>query len=411
MNAALDVIDAPAFDRAYTLGSFVASVDRQRLAHSLETLLGPEFVLEDERGLPLVVGSAPRGALPAVPIVHELEPIGRVSAACAPTELVAAAALLQILIAAAARERMTSELHLAATQDSYRALAEKHSALEASEVRYRELAGQLEARVQQQVGVIESAQRQLFQAEKMASVGQLAAGMAHEINNPIGFIQSNLRTARDYAAQLRRLAPAVKSGDGAQAAALWQREDLDFVLDDFSALIDESVSGAQRIARIVADLKVFSSIDAAGDTPVDLGESLRIVTRLAQTQIGAHALLALDFDALPPVRGDAGKLNQVFLSLIQNADQAVPEGGEICIRGRVEGAWLRVEVEDNGCGIAPDTLQRVFDPFFTTRVVGQGTGLGLTVSRDIIAAHGGTIEIDSELGRGTRVVVSLPVGA
>src|SRR5206468_4409778 len=118
-----------------------------------------------------------------------------------------------------------------------------------------------EQRVKEQIGVIEDAQRQLFQAEKMASVGQLAAGMAHEINNPIGFIQSNLRTARDYAAQLRTLSGPVKEGHAAEAAALWQRHDLDFVLDDFSALIDESVSGAQRIARIVADLKAFSSIE------------------------------------------------------------------------------------------------------------------------------------------------------
>ena len=408
MNAPQDLAAGLDFDRAYTLGGFVEAIDRKRLAHALETLLGPEFVLEDERGVPLIAGSAPRGALPAVPLLYELETIGRLSAACAPSELAAAAALLQILIAAAARDRMTAELHLNATQDSYRTLADKHAALEASEARYRDLAQQLEQRVKEQVGVIEDAQRQLFQAEKMASVGQLAAGMAHEINNPIGFIQSNLRTARDYAAQLRTLSGPVKEGHAAEAAALWQRHDLDFVLDDFSALIDESVSGAQRIARIVADLKAFSSIDASGDV-VDLNETLRIVVRLAQTQIGTHALIALELDALPPLKGDAGKLNQVFLSLIQNADQAVMEGGAICVRGSVADEGVRIEVEDNGCGIAARVLPRVFDPFFTTRPVGQGTGLGLTVSRDIVAAHGGRMEIESQVDRGTRVIVYLPV--
>jgi len=408
MNAPQDLAAGLEFDRAYTLGSFVEAIDRKRLAHALETLLGPEFVLEDEHGVPLIAGSAPRGALPAVPLMHELEPIGRLSAACSPSELAAAAALMQILIAAAARDRMTAELHLNATQDSYRALAEKHAALEASEARYRDLANQLEQRVKEQVRVIENAQRQLFQAEKMASVGQLAAGMAHEINNPIGFIQSNLRTARDYAAQLRSVSGPVKEGRAKEAAALWERHDLDFVLDDFSALIDESVSGAQRIARIVADLKAFSSIDTTGDV-VDLNETLRIVVRLAQTQTAKHALIALELDALPALKGDAGKLNQVMLSLIQNADQAVTEGGAICVRGRVQGDWVRLEVEDNGCGIPASVLPRVFDPFFTTRAVGQGTGLGLTVSRDIVAAHGGHMEIESRVDHGTKVIVLLPV--
>src|SRR5262249_11087874 len=135
---------------------------------------------------------------------------------------------------------------------------------------------------------------------------------------------------------------------------------------------------------------------------------LRIVVRLAQTQIGAHAQIALELDALPTLRGDAGKLNQVFLSLIQNADQAVPEGGAICVRGRVQDGGVSIEVEDNGCGIPASVLPRVFDPFFTTRAVGQGTGLGLTVSRDIVAAHRGRMEIESQLDRGTKVTVWLP---
>ena len=410
MSVVSDSARGLAFDRAYTMGSFVDSVDRKRLAHALQALLGPEFVLEDERGEPLISGSAPRAALPAVPIVHELEPIGRLSAACAPSELVAAASLLQILVAAAARDRMTAELHLHATQENYRVLADKHAALEASEARYRELAAQLEQRVQEQVGVIEVAQRQLFQAEKMACVGQLAAGMAHEINNPIGFIQSNLCTARDYAEQLRALGGPVKAGQAVQAAALWECNDLDFVLDDFSALLDESVSGAQRVARIVADLKAFSSVDATGDA-VNLDECLRIVARLAQTQIGAHATIALELEALPTVKGDAGKLNQMFLSLVRNADQAVRQGGAIVVRARPVDGGVCIEVEDDGCGIPADVLPRVFDPFFTTRAVGQGTGLGLTVSRDIVVAHGGRVDIDSEPGRGTRVRVWLPPGA
>jgi signal transduction histidine kinase len=398
-----------AFDRGYTLASFVESVDRDRLAAALAALLGPEFVLEDEQGLALM-GQAPAApaAWRAAAIEHEFEVLGRLRADCPEGTLAAAAGLLRILVAATARDRMIAELHLQATQDNYRSLLQQHAELEASEARYRELSAQLEHRVKQQVGVIESAQRQLFQAEKMASVGQLAAGMAHEINNPIGFIGSNLRTAREYASRVQALRAPVEQGDVAACAALWQRLDLDYVLDDFGTLLDESAAGAERIARIVADLKAFSCIDTSADTLVDLNACLPVVTRLAQAQFGAHAHIALELDALPPVRGDGGKLNQVFLSLLQNADQAVADGGSIVVRGAFAGGRVNVTVEDDGAGIAPELLSRVFDPFFTTRAVGQGTGLGLTVSRDIVMAHGGDLTLESEPGRGTRVTVCLP---
>lgn len=408
----MDPIHNSSFDRPYTLGAFLDIADRDNLAMSLQALLGPQFVLEDEQGQALLRGFLAHEALPGqprVPIEHEFETIGALRANCAAETVAAAGAMLQILIQAAARDRMTSELHLHAMQESYRELSEKHAALEVSQNRYRELAAHLDQRVKEQVGVIENTQRQLYQAEKMASVGQLAAGMAHEINNPIGFIQSNLTTAKSYVKLLRGLTPLVKQNNTAEIAALWAKQDLDFVLEDFDTLVKESLSGAQRIARIVADLKTFSNVDALGERPEDLNEILRVVAHLTETQYGGHAQIVLDLaDDCPKLHCDAGKLNQVFLSLIQNAAQAVPAGGEVRLRSRHEKGWLRIDVEDNGCGIPPDVLPRVFDPFFTTRDVGRGTGLGLTVSRDVVVAHGGRIEIDSQPGRGTRVSVSLP---
>lgn len=397
------------FDRPYTLSGFLSAAERTQMAQALRALLGPRFVLEDEHAQPWLSGDAPTDEAHAVGIVHEFDRIGCLRADSDREKVEAAVSMLRILIAAAARDRMTSELHLHTTQENYRSLAAQHAALESSETRYRELSSQLEERVQEQVGVIERAQSQLFQAEKMASVGQLAAGMAHEINNPIGFIHSNLVTAQDYVRSLSRLAAVVQKQGGTELAAIWQSADLDFVLEDFAVLLNESISGAKRIARIVADLKAFSNIKCEGETLEDLNEALQIVARMAQTQVGEMVRIELDLAACPPLRCDIGKLNQVFLSLVQNASQAVQQGGVICLRSRLLDDVIQIDVQDNGCGIAADQLPRVFDHFYSTRAVGQGTGLGLTVSRDIVMAHGGRIDIASQLGKGTTVSVFLPL--
>lgn len=404
----MDPVNEP-FDRPYTLSGFLSATERTRLAQALRALLGTRFVLEDEHGQTWLSGEIPTAQAHAVDIVHEFDTIGRLRADSELEKVQAAVSMLQILIAAAARDRMTSELHLHTTQESYRTLVTQHAALEQSEARYRELSSQLEVRVQEQVGVIERAQSQLFQAEKMASVGQLAAGMAHEINNPIGFIHSNLVTAQDYVRSLSRLASLVQKQNDSELAAIWQSADLDFVLEDFAVLLNESISGAQRITRIVADLKAFSNIKSEGETLEDLNEALQIVARMAQTQVGDGVRIELDLTACPPLRCDIGKLNQVFLSLVQNASQAVQQEGVICLRSRLVAGEIQVDVQDNGCGMASDQLPRIFDHFYSTRAVGQGTGLGLTVSRDIVVAHGGRIDVVSQLGMGTTVSVFLPL--
>ncbi len=403
MDASVD-----AFDRRFTLRALLGPSQQLRLSAALEALLGPRFAMEDDMGEVLLCGQALDAQACTVPIEHEFEVMGHLRAACALPQVQAAVVFIQILMETAARERMTSELHLQTTQDNYHELLKKHSELEQSEARYRELSAQLEDRVTEQVGVIEKSQRQLFQSERMASVGHLAAGMAHEINNPIGFIQSNLVTAQDYVGNLARLGEVVKAADCASVSRAWQDADMDFVVEDFNALLDESLSGARRIARIVADLKSFSSVNAMGEVTDDINESLRVVVRLAQTQIGQHAVVDLDLAPCPPIQCDKGKLGQVFLSLIQNADHAVAEGGRITVRSSVDNGWIRVDVADNGCGISPESLAHVFDPFYTTKTVGHGTGLGLTVTRDIVMAHGGRIELASELEKGTTVTVWLP---
>jgi signal transduction histidine kinase len=320
------------------------------------------------------------------------------------------AALVELLLGSVVRYRMAVDLHEEAVREDYAALQQKHAALEISEARYRKLNEELEQRVREQVATIDAAQRQLYQVEKLASVGQLAAGVAHEINNPIGFIRSNLNTARRYADTVRGLQSVVATGDAAQIAAAWQRLDMDFVLGDFVELIDDSIAGADRVARIVTDLKGFSNVDRPEEAVIDLNDNLRSACNVMATRLPPGATIEQDLQPLPPFLCLPGHLNQVFLNVLLNAAQAVaPETGRVAVRSRAVDGEIRIEIGDNGCGIAPEDLPRVFDPFFTTRGVGQGTGLGLTVGRDIVLVHNGRMDIASRPGAGTTVTITLPV--
>ncbi|MFZ5511658.1 MAG: sensor histidine kinase [Pseudomonadota bacterium] len=405
------LLSAEPFDRRLDLPALLAGLPQGQVARALAALCGEDYCLQDENGAPLIAGAAWSGGDPAqrAPLKHELETVGWLCLGRgAPAAARALTPVLELVLLAAARYQMTAALHVAAIQEDYRVLLEKHGQLAQSEERLRKLSAELESRVQEQVAIIERAQRQLYQTEKMAAVGQLAAGMAHEINNPIGFIRSNLTTAGGYVQRLAQLGPAARRGDGAAVAAHWQRGDLDFVLEDFDQLLQESIAGADRVARIVADLKTFSSVDNAEDTLVDINQNLRSVAHMARAQFG-HARIELDLQPLPPLSCHPGKLNQVFLSLVHNAAQAVADGGTVRIESACEDGAVRVRVCDDGAGMTSEVLARAFDPFFTTRAVGRGTGLGLTVSRDIVMAHGGRIDIDSAPGRGTTVCVTLPL--
>lgn len=247
-------------------------------------------------------------------------------------------------------------------------------------------------------------QAQLLQNEKMASIGQLAAGVAHEINTPIGFASSNLRTLAGYVDQLLAEVEARRAG-----AAL--SEDLQYVVDDVPALLRETRDGLERVRKIVQDLRDFSRVDAAEQWEwADLNAALRSTVNVGLADSKQRLTLLLDLAELPPVRCLLSQVNQVFLSLLENAAQASDDGAGITVRSRVEGAHqVCVSIEDQGCGIAPENLSRVFEPFFTTRPVGQGTGLGLSLAYSIIKMHHGDIIVESELGKGSTFCVRLPI--
>ncbi len=397
-------------DRSFTLEELLGGNTRASLQPRIESLVGGATALTGSGGEPLW-GRIPDGASFRVPIQLELEPIGHlVSDVPDMPRLRAAAALLGFLLRQRAQYLMASDLHIETVQADYEALLAKHAELEESERRLRELSSQLEQRVEAQVALLDERQRQLYEAERLASVGQLAAGIAHEINNPIGFIRSNLGTSRKYVGQLRAVRDALQGGS-AETLERAREIDVDFILDDFDDLLRDCLDGADRIARIVRDLKGFSNVDGAAEESLDLGENLSVVCDMLAGQLPPGVALHRRLAPLPTLRCRSGHLNQVFFNVLRNAMQAVGEHGTISVAASAEEGGVCIEIVDDGCGIAKEHLGRVFDPFYTTRAVGEGTGLGLTVARDIVQSHRGRIDIASKPGSGTRVKISLPAEA
>lgn len=272
---------------------------------------------------------------------------------------------------------------------------------------------------------IADTQQQLLQTEKLASIGQLAAGVAHEINNPVGFVLSNMRTLERYLDQLWRLLDAydhvqehVAPED--QEARAWLASiealkgeiDYAYLREDIPNLFAESLEGLERVRKIVQDLKDFSRSDRQQQWEVaDLRHGLDATLNIVHNEIKYRAEVVKEYGEIPLVECVPSQINQVFLNLLVNAAQAMPEGrrGVIRLRCGQREDWVWIEVADDGCGIPPENLKRIFDPFFTTKPVGKGTGLGLSLAHGIIERHHGRIEVESEVGRGTTFRVWLPI--
>jgi signal transduction histidine kinase len=262
-------------------------------------------------------------------------------------------------------------------------------------------------------------QGQLVQSEKLASIGQLAAGVAHEINNPIGFILSNFGTLEDYLGKLfsmldayEEAEPGLSSPDAAQRLhGLREHLELAFLKEDIPDLMRESKQGLVRVRQIVRDLKDFSRIDSAQDFEwANLHPGIDSTLNIVASEIKFKADIVKEYGDIPDIECLPSQLNQVVLNLVVNAAQAMGDArGRIVIRTGTEAGLVWLEVADNGRGIAPDTLKRIFEPFFTTKPVGQGTGLGLSLSYGIVQKHQGRIDVDSVVGQGTTFRVTLPI--
>ncbi|MET0626484.1 MAG: ATP-binding protein [Pyrinomonadaceae bacterium] len=264
---------------------------------------------------------------------------------------------------------------------------------------------------------LERLQAQIIQSEKMASLGQLAAGVAHELNNPAGFIYGNMELLAECTRGVERLlsfyeAARLPPDVAAEASSIRREINYENTLADLHSITADCRDGAERIRDVVQNLRTFSRLDEAEFKKVDIHESIESTLRLlARHYTAENVRLVRDYGELPPVDCYAGQLNQVWLNLLVNAAYAVKGGGEVRIRTRCDGEMAAVSISDTGCGIAPEHLPRIFDPFFTTKPVGEGTGLGLSVTYSIVERHRGKIDVASRPGEGTTFTVTLPVDA
>src|SRR3989338_404591 len=248
-------------------------------------------------------------------------------------------------------------------------------------------------KIDENVKIVQYVELQLVHMEKMASVGVLAAGIAHEVNNPLGFLISNLESLKDYARALAKIVPL----DNPKNTT---------ILEDLSAISAESLEGALRIKKIVSDLRTFSKQSESALNLVDINQILESTLSIVWNEIKFKIAVVKDYQAKTQVFADSTQLSQVFLNLLINASQAIPEKGTVTLSTSEDTDNVYIKVSDTGPGIAPEILPKIFDPFFSTKKT--GSGLGLSVSYNIIKSHKGQIKAESAVGKGTTFTISLP---
>ena len=260
---------------------------------------------------------------------------------------------------------------------------------------------------------LKATQSQLIHQEKMASLGQLVAGVAHELNNPIAFIYANYPHLEEYISALFNLLDAIHrlplpADSRQQMEAMYAKVDIEFLREDLLSIIRGGKSGTARIREIVSSLRSFSHLGEAEVKTANLEDGLNDTLALLQHQFKTRIEVVRDYNLNIPVLCRPGQLNQVFMNILSNAIQAIEGTGTITINTRREDSWAIVEISDTGCGMPPDVASHIFDPFYTTKQVGEGTGLGLSISHSIMEDHGGRIEVKSEVGRGTTFTLYIP---
>ncbi|OED39859.1 hypothetical protein AB833_13310 [Chromatiales bacterium (ex Bugula neritina AB1)] len=266
---------------------------------------------------------------------------------------------------------------------------------------------------------IADTQAKLIQSEKLASIGQLAAGVAHEINNPIGFVRSNLSALDDYINVYQILIENYRSIESLEAdaqevrrleiASIEKSEDIDFINQDIRELLADCRDGTTRVRDIVAGLKDFSHQGSKSRDLCDLNACITSTLKIATNGLKHKCDVLTDLQDIPLIRANQGELNQILMNLFVNAGQAISHGGSIGVRTTSNGSTVSVAVSDTGSGIEPENLDKLFDPFFTTKPIGEGTGLGLAISYGIIQDHDGSIDVESEVGVGTTFTINFPL--
>ena len=297
--------------------------------------------------------------------------------------------------------------------------------VEPNELKARVLAGERIVKLEEE---LKKSQAQLLQSEKMASVGQLAAGVAHEINNPTGFVSSNLKTLSDYQDDISGIIKAyrklmedlknVMSKDAfpsffkdqiEQIMRLEEEADLDFIMDDIGDLIEDCREGTERIKKIVIDLKDFAHPGEDKVQITDINNGIESTLNVVWNELKYKTKVTKEYGKLPEIKCYPQQLNQVFMNILVNAAQAIEKQGKIHLSTLADDGYVEIKIRDTGSGIPEEHLSKIFDPFFTTKEVGKGTGLGLNVAYNIIKKHNGTIDVKSEVGKGTEFNIRIPV--
>lgn len=268
--------------------------------------------------------------------------------------------------------------------------------------------------LQRTIEELKQSQEQLIQSEKMASLGQLVAGIAHEINNPLGFVKSNMENLQTFTTKLLSLVDSLDNTllpEETETKLKKQKEEIkyDYLKNRLEDIIERTVVGVNRMKEIIQDLKTFSRLDSAEFIETDINSSIDIVLGLLVHEFKDKIEIKKTYTSLPPVECYSAKLNQVFMNLLINACQAIEEKGEIAIKTAHKNGMVSIEIRDTGKGISKESMEKIFDPFYTTKPVGQGTGLGLSISYKIINAHNGEITVNSEKGKGAAFKITIPV--
>jgi len=385
--------------------------------------------LTDQEGEELWGAAAPGGRgelLAGFPILLEGEPVARLAVYGEEQHrdrLRPCAALLRVALDTVLRNNLkrvlTTEIHTSVVNSSHEELMRSNADLAQSEARYRELAQNLELRVKERTADLKRAQALMLQQEKMAAIGQLAAGVAHEINNPLGFIISNLHTLQKYVGRFCAMLQFYRDHLdldlparilSAEADQKWRELKLQQVVADVGDLMSQSLSGAERVSRIVADLKGFSHVDDAGDMPVDLNQELERTLGVLSHVLCGRAQIVKELQPLPVVTCKPQLPGQIFLNLVQNALTHAGAAPVITLSSCFDGERIRISVADNGNGVPSALRSQIFEPFFTTLPVGSGTGMGLAVVWEAVLKLGGTIAVADAPGGGAEFIITVPAG-
>ncbi|WP_010321781.1 sensor histidine kinase [Marinobacterium stanieri] len=275
-------------------------------------------------------------------------------------------------------------------------------------------------RLEESYDQLQQQQTALVQSEKLATLGTLTAGVAHEINNPLAYVISNVSAAKEYIEAYDQLVKFVQQHDLASLMpealqqewdSLQETLDLAFIQEDYPGVIEDTQEGLDRVRDIVQSLRSFSRVQEGEREPADLVEALKSTLRLLNNELKNRVRISLELEPLPLVRCNLNEINQVFTNLIINAVHAMKDQprAELKISSEVQDGYALISVADTGCGMTQDVVKEIFTPFYTTKPVGEGTGLGLSITWGIVQDHGGEIQVESEPGEGTRFLVKLPL--